>query len=141
MYQSRIMPPGSWIWENQKNLKNLAKNLFSPFKKCKLKSKEHSSNVLSVHPWLQKVFFWPEMSIITKWRSGEKTWGYYIVWHYFAEYLTPILTLGLHLYRNSNLVLDLKIWEKIGVKSLCVHSHFCLIDLVLNIHFNNVLVL
>ena len=31
--------------------------------------------------------------------------------HYFAEYLTSMLTLGLRSYRCSNLVLDLKMWE------------------------------
>ena len=34
-----------------------------------------------------------------------------MILHYFTEYLTCMLTLGLRLYRSSNLVVDLKKWE------------------------------
>ena len=39
--------------------------------------------------------------------------GAYIILYYFAEYLTPMLTLDPRSYRSSNLVLDLKMWEKL----------------------------
>ena len=47
-------------------------------------------------------------SLILKWRLGGKIWYWYIILRYFAEYLTRMLTFGPH----SNLVLDLKMWEK-----------------------------
>ena len=50
---------------------------------------------------------------ITKWGPGGKIWDWYIIQYYFAEYLTPMLTLGLRSYRSSNLALDLKMWEKL----------------------------
>ena len=72
---------------------------------------------------LQKIFFdlkWAlEMSLIAKWGPGGKI-VWYIIQYYFEEFLTPMLTLGPRLYRSSNLVLHLKMWEKIGVKSPCV---------------------
>ena len=58
-------------------------------------------SVLFVHPWdlvSRKYVFdlkWAiEMSLITKWGRGGKIWDWYIIWQYFAEYLTPILNLG-----------------------------------------------
>ena len=47
-----------------------------------------------------------------KWGPGCKIWDCSIILHYFAENLTCMLTLGLRSYRSSNLVLDLKMWEK-----------------------------
>ena len=38
--------------------------------------------------------------------------GLYLILHYFADYLTGILTLGPCSYRISYLVLDSKMWEK-----------------------------
>ena len=50
--------------------------------------------------------------MIMKWGHGCKIWDCSIILHYFAVYLTCMLTLGLHSYRSSNLVIDLKMWEK-----------------------------
>ena len=75
--------------------------------------------VLFVHPWClywrKYIFdlkFTIKGSIIMKWGHGCKIWDWSIILHYFAEYLTCMLTLGLRSYRSSNLVLDLKMWEK-----------------------------
>ena len=46
-----------------------------------------------------------------KWGHGCKIWDWSIILYYFAVYLTCMLTLGLRLYKSSNLVLDLKMWE------------------------------
>ena len=54
-----------------------------------------------------------EMSVMIKWGPGSKIWDGYIILHYFAEYLTGMLTLGLRWYRISNLVIDLKMWGKL----------------------------
>ena len=51
-------------------------------------------------------------SIIMKWGHGCKIWDWSMILHYFTKYLTCMLTLGLRLYRSSNLVIDLKMWEK-----------------------------
>ena len=45
------------------------------------------------------------------WTCGCFPW--YIIQHYFAENLTYVLTLGMHWYRSSNLVLHLKMWENL----------------------------
>ena len=63
----------------------------------------------------RKYVFDPKFTIkddvIMKWGHGCKIWDWSIILHYFAEYLTCMLTLGLRSYRSSTLVLDLKMWE------------------------------
>ena len=49
------------------------------------------------------------MSVTIKLGPGGKVWDWYMILHYFVEYLTPMLTLDPH----SNLVLDLKMWENL----------------------------
>ena len=109
--------------------------------------------VLFVHPWYlfyRKYFFdlklaiW--ISVIIKWGPGGKIWDWYIILHYFAEYLTPMLTLGPHKYRRSNLVLDLKIWEKFQsnlpvwkrdvliFNDICFRGTFILICFIIKFH-------
>ena len=53
------------------------------------------------------------MSVTIKLGPGDKIWDWYMILHYSPEYLTPMLTLGLHSYRSPNLVLVLKMWENL----------------------------
>ena len=48
------------------------------------------------------------MSLITKCGSGGKIWDWYLIPHYFVEYLTPVMSLGPRQY-----YMDLKMWEKL----------------------------
>ena len=64
-------------------------------------------------------------SIIMKWGHGCKIWDWSIILHYFTEYLTCMLTSDLRSYRSSNLVIDLKLWEKFE-SNLPVCARVCL---------------
>ena len=70
------------------------------------------------HPWnldsrkyIFDLKFTTKGGVIIKWGHGCKIWDWSIILHYFAEYFTCILTLGLRSYRSTNLVIDLKMWE------------------------------
>ena len=119
MYQSQILQPCFWIWEKLKNQKNFAKKKIFFRKKMQLDIKETLFRILFFHPWyfISKKYildlkFTIKGSVIMKWGHGCKIWDWSIILHYFAEYLTCMLTLGLRSYRSSNLVIDLKMWEK-----------------------------
>ena len=62
-----------------------------------------------------------EISVTIKWEPGGKIWDWYMILHYFPEYLTPMLTLGPRSYRSPNFVLVLPMWENLEstVKSPC----------------------
>ena len=88
-------------------------------KKMQFDIKETLFRILFFHPWYlhsRKYIFDPKFTIkgcvIMKWGHGRKIWDWFIILHYFAEHLTCMSTLGLRSYRSSNLVIDLKTWEK-----------------------------
>ena len=100
-------------------------------KKMQFNIKETLYRMLFFHPWClqyRKYIFdlksTIKVSIIMKWRHGCKIWDWSIILHYFAEYLTFMLTLSLRFYRSSNLVLDLKMWENF-VSNLPVWKSLC----------------
>ena len=119
MYQSQILQPCFWIWEKLKNQKKIWKKKIFFHKKMQFNIKETLFRMLFFHPWCLQyrkyIFdlkFTIKVSVIMKWGHGCKIWDWSIILHYFAEYLTSMLTLGSCSYRSSKLVLDLKMWEK-----------------------------
>ena len=97
----------------------ICKQIFFFRKKMQFDIKETLFRILFFHPWYlhsrKYIFdlkFTIKGSVIMKWGHGCKIWDWSIILHYFAEYLTCMLTLGLRSYRSSNLVIDLKMWEK-----------------------------
>ena len=104
--------------KNSKITKFFQKKFKRDFDEIQFVTKGTLFRVLFVHPWClywrKYIFdlkFTIKGSIIMKWGHGCKIWDWSIILHYFAEYLTCMLTLGLRSYRSSNLVLDLKMWE------------------------------
>ena len=119
MYQSQILQPCFWIWEKLKNHKSFAQRNYHFFDEIQFVTKGTLFRVLFVHPWClywrKYIFdlkFTIKGSIIMKWGHGCKIWDWSIILYYFSKYLTCMLTLGLRSYRSSNLVIDLKMWEK-----------------------------
>ena len=105
--------------EFEKNSKTTKKFEKKNRKKMQFNIKETLFRMLFFHPWCLQyrkyIFdlkFTIKVSVIMKWGHGCKIWDWSIILHYFAEYLTCMLTLGLRSYRSSNLVIDLKMWEK-----------------------------
>ena len=121
-----------WIEEKHKNHKKFAKKIFFLCKKMKFDIKEILFRILFIHPWYlhsrKYIFdlkFTIKGSVIMKWGHGCKIWDWSIILHYFAEYLTCMLTLGLRSYRSSNLVIDLKMWEKFETNlPVCIDTLF-----------------
>ena len=115
--------------KTQKSKEKMTK-IFFFCKKMQFNNKETLFRMLFFHPWCLQyrkyIFdlkFTIKVSVIMKWGHGCKIWDWSIILHYFAEYLTCMLTLGLRSYRSSNLVLDLKMWENfesnLPVWSIC----------------------
>ena len=124
LYQSQTLPPGIGIWEKLKNGKKFSKKNFSFHKKIQFEINGalfHCSFCLSLIFVLWKIFsdlkLAIEMSLITKWGPSGKIWDWYIIQHYFAKYLTSMLTLGPCLFNFS---IEFQNVRKIGVKSSCV---------------------
>ena len=54
-----------------------------------------------------------QVRVTIKGGPGGKICDWYMILHYFPEYLTSMLTLGLRSYRSPNLALVLQMWENL----------------------------